>query len=299
MRGESEEGLLRSSAVTEDGRHLTSEAPSSSRSTGCDPRPSRRTAATRVAERFDLVGEMLRSSAVTEDGRHPARVSLRTRVGACCDPRPSRRTAATRWPTWCGRRSRNCCDPRPSRRTAATPVHQPGRCADDAVAILGRHGGRPPHRFTSPVGAPMTQLRSSAVTEDGRHLLISASILSRSTSCDPRPSRRTAATVCSPARRPSSRGCDPRPSRRTAATTISGTTVRTTESLRSSAVTEDGRHTGGERRPAPHPGVAILGRHGGRPPPHQHRASRPGHGVAILGRHGGRPPRFTTPRTAA
>src|SRR5690606_40199593 len=65
--------------------------------------------------------------------------------------------------------------------------------------------------------------------------------------------------------------------------------------LRSSAVTEDGRHLhhpGGVQQGAD---VAILGRHGGRPP---HVLFRPGissEAVAILGRHGGRPPRHPAP----
>src|SRR5690606_38196988 len=115
------------------------------RQTGCDPRPSRRTAATIDPASLDYRINLLRSSAVTEDGRHSPGISAASTRTTCCDPRPSRRTAATRQafpqrpvrrpvallcrhggrpPPLCagtGRGTRRRCDPRPSRSTAATP----------------------------------------------------------------------------------------------------------------------------------------------------------------------------------
>src|SRR5690606_4087564 len=381
---------LRSPAVTEDGRHPGGTGPAQrwrrvailGRHGGRPPLDDLRVGY--VAPRVAILGRhggrpppgrlstsdsgrALRSSAVTEDGRHHSQSLMCALTSPGCDPRPSRRTAATARsrPRPAARRR---CDPRPSRRTAATgvaytiflpremvailgrhggrPPQAVSSCwpSSDSVAILGRHGGRPPLAPRATPKSVAVMLRSSAVTEDGRHRR-SARLGLPPGSCDPRPSRRTAATVELPAVRGAGgvvailgrhggrpppplvedvvevvAGCDPRPSRRTAATRPhachccggSGVAIRgrhggrppptagprsgRAQRLRSSAVTEDGRHLH-------HPGgvqqgvdVAILGRHGGRPP---HVLFRPGissEAVAILGRHGGRPPRHPAPR---
>ena len=154
--------------------------------------------------------------------------------------------------------------------------------------MLGRPGGRPPR----PVDSRRDWgewLRCSAVPEDGPH---GRSPTSRpaSSSCDARPSRRTAATTATPARRGPAPGCDARPSRRTAATTTSAmpemsvivamlgrpggrppparTRTRRPSAmpLRCSAVPEDGRHLDPARHPLQPGEVAMLGRPGGRPP---------------------------------
>src|SRR5690606_31798233 len=135
----------------------------------CDPRPSRRTAATWPALELKRRRKWLRSSAVTEDGRHHA--------------------------------------------------HHPHHRSGQPVAILGRHGGRPPPHQGQPWGPP-----TKGVAILGRHggrppPCASPASPQWPTSCDPRPSRRTAATPPRTALGPPNEGsCDPRPSRRTAAT---------------------------------------------------------------------------------
>src|SRR5690606_12107719 len=111
-----------------------------------------------------------------------------------------------------------CCDPRPSRRTAATRQAFPQRPRGRPVAILGRHGGRPPlaRRFRS--AHPEDLFRSSAVTEDGRHLTVPAPVEERG-------------DVAILGRH----GGRPPPPHSFFETTA-------TPLLRSSAVTEDGRH---------------------------------------------------------
>src|SRR5690606_42150394 len=111
--------------------------------TCCAHRPSRGPAATSPCRHRSRNEETLRSSAVTEDGRQPPTPSLKRRPPRCCDPRPSRRTAAT--------------------------FLNDRQITQLTVAILGRHGGRPPPWWD----------RARTALETG---------------CDPRPPRRTAAT---------------------------------------------------------------------------------------------------------
>ena len=210
--------VLRSSAVAEDGRHVGAARVEAGAGQGCDPRPSRRTAATPVpgyrvhrGRGVAILGrrggrppldmalapvmpvDWLRSSAVAEDGRHD-RGRLPGRPGVPGVAILGRRGGRPPPAGVCQRPvQRRRCDPRPSRRTAATARALSANDYPHRVAILGRRGGRPPRPRRS---GPAPQ----------------------SWCCDPRPSRRTAATADAQLLGYSSPGCDPRPSRRTAAT---------------------------------------------------------------------------------
>mgnify|MGYP006979253924 CR=1 FL=1 len=183
---------LRSSAVPEDGCHSTPSAGSTSWSSGCDPQPSRRTAATGMRDLATTIRATLRSSAVPEDGCHAGDATDRPW------PKPLRSSAVPE--DGCHHRSSGCrprrrwgCDPQPSRRTAATRTlmslaharaalrssavpedgcHRAGVAAvyvRGDVAILSRPGGRLPPRGELGVGVVGQVLRSSAVPEDGCH----------------------------------------------------------------------------------------------------------------------------------
>ncbi len=281
--------VLRSSAVPKDDRHPSCRQSTADACSGCDPRPSRRTTATSTSTPCSPAPAGLRSSAVPKDDRHadPA-----PPPGACGGVailgRPEGRP-----PPDHGRR--------PQRRSGVSILGRPegrpplGGEGDAAggveVAILGRPEGRPPRR------GRVKQRASPVVAILGRPegrppLVVGGPSPFRTSSCDPRPSRRTTATI--PLK----------------------VIDELDRQLRSSAVPKDDRH----RRRVDHriqgEPVAILGRPEGRPPrgartadgsatealrssavpkddrhPHGHRAGAPGVRVAILGRPEGRPPR--------
>ena len=207
--------------------------------TCCDPRPPRGTAATlprrahRETTEVAILGRhegrppppirlmtamptALRSSAATRDGRHAAGLGDAA-CRCCCDPRPPRGTAATG--TRPVRHAAHAVailgrhEGRPPQDEAPQPEPVP-----EPVAILGRHEGRPPPRRKASRRPPKL-LRSSAATRDGRHL----GVVSKKASAIPqlRSSAATRDGRHSPPIRAAglwSCGCDPRPPRGTAAT---------------------------------------------------------------------------------
>src|SRR6266702_2987209 len=120
-----------------DGRHTRQRTPLRSPRRRCDPRPPWWTAATPSDQSRAVLLITLRSSAAMVDGRHPATVDSGAELAS-----KLRSSAATgsggQW--W---------NPR------------------DRVAILGRHGGRPPPG-TGTALTPQKWLRSSAAMVDGR-----------------------------------------------------------------------------------------------------------------------------------
>ena len=259
---------LRSSAVTEDGRHASPRGAGWRSPQGCDPRPSRRTAATRLPHQPDPPAEGVailgRHGGRPPQARgHAARADQRVAILGRHGGRPPhdlrRRISAGEWL----RSSAVTEDGRHWSRSRSWP----GR---HRVAILGRHGGRPPLLIGYARVSTAEQLRSSAVTEDGRHRKRHCPASRRAASCDPRPSRRTAATSPRESRKPLTWEL------RSSAVTEDGRhcmisrRLISSEALRSSAVTEDGRHLLGLPARWQHVLVAILGRHGGRPPRDDH-----------------------------
>ena len=285
---------LRSSATPEDGRHPGATGSRWSASTGCDPRPPRRMAATAALDRDARAEYELRSSATPEDGRHLARqggaVGVGEGVAILGHPRG--------WPPPFEQRGSHGefkgCDPRPPRRMAATSR----RCVTMPASIEVLRSSAIPedgrHLTPSSPATYTTVLRSSATPEDGRHpprrrldrRVSEVAILGhpggwpppwhlrvnhirRVEGCDPRPPRRMAATR--PASVPPS-GC-PRQELRSSATPEDGRHRVSARpglprgyKLRSSATPEDGRHS--DRRSIDLAGeiVAILGHPGGWPP---------------------------------
>ena len=239
--GSGSDVALRSSAVLGDGRHSAPWTRSARTWSSCDPRPSWGTAATLSVTTIPCEVEELRSSAVLGDGRHVVRDD---------DPLRGRGVAIL------------------GRPGGRPPPEYPAaeRARDEGVAILGRPGGRPPPPGQGRPGRFNIRLRSSAVLGDGRH---SSATNNRST-----PDRLRSSAVLGDGRHPapwtrSARtwsSCDPRPSWGTAATLSVTTIPCEVEELRSSAVLGDGRHQDHRQQRADTLKVAILGRPGGRPP---------------------------------
>ena len=171
-----------------EGRALLVMAGACASGIGFNPRPPRRTGATKRMTWHGCNGSF-QSSPAPKDGRY-CHYSRCWRSPHRFNPRPPRRTGATRAPTAPPSADRGF-NPRPPRRTGAT-VSKVVKQLVDRVSILARPEGRALHQATG-LGGLTDSFQSSPAPKDGRYAA-PAAIAAHRASFNPRPPRRTGAT---------------------------------------------------------------------------------------------------------